>query len=175
MSREVSGFAEGAVNMTEENQPKQTTEEEVSEEDRTTSLGLFNFAEAFWRAAHILAKAEVEGGHADSPIRTLYYHAIELYLKALLRKSYSVDDLKNKFGHKFSRLATEAEANGLTFDDEDRNVLALMGDSDVVMRARYIRTGSATFHTLEALERTCKSLRENVGEVLRKAKVPVRL
>jgi hypothetical protein len=46
---------------------------------------------------------------------------------------------------------------------------------DVVMRARYIRTGPATFHTLEALERTCKSLRENVGALLRKAKVPVRL
>jgi hypothetical protein len=175
MRREVSAIAEGALNMTEDNQPEQTTEEEVTEGDRTTSLGLFNFAEAFWRAAHVLAKAEVEGGHADSPVRTLYYHAIELYLKALLRQHYSVDDLKNKFSHKFSRLATEAEANGLTFDDEDRNVLALMTDTDVVMRARYIRTGPATFHTLEALERTCKSLRENVGALLRKAKVPVRL
>jgi len=64
--------------MTGDNQQKRTPQEEISEEDRTTSLGLFNFAEAFWRVAHILAKAEVEGGHADSPVRTLYYHAIEL-------------------------------------------------------------------------------------------------
>jgi hypothetical protein len=50
-----------------------------------------------------------------------------------------------------------------------------MADSDVVMRARYIRTRPATFHTLEALERTCNSLRTSVAALLRKAKVPVRV
>ena len=112
--------------MTEDKQPEQATEE-IAEEDGTSSLGLFNFAEAFWRAAHVLAKTEVEGGHADSPVRTLYYHVIELYLKSLLRQHYSVDDLKNKFGHKFSRLASEAEANGLTFDDEGPTAMSSCG------------------------------------------------
>ena len=163
--------------MTEADKPPQAATaqpQEITDDYRTTSLGLFNLAEAFWRAAHTLADAKVESGHADSPVRTLYYHAIELYLKALLRQHYSVDDLKHKFGHRFSRLATEAEAHGLTFNDEDRDVLAL-SDSDVIMRARYIRTGAGTFHTLEGLERTCKSLRESVGALLRKAKVPVRV
>jgi HEPN domain-containing protein len=164
--------------MTEADKPPQEAtaqHEEITDDYRTTSLGLFNLAEAFWRAAHTLANAKVEGGHADSPVRTLYYHAIELYLKALLRQHYNVDDLKHKFGHRFSRLAAEAEAHGLTFDDEDRDVLALMADSDVIMRARYIRTGAGTFHTLEGLELTCKRLRETVGALLRKAKVPVRV
>jgi HEPN domain-containing protein len=164
--------------MTEADKPPQAATaqpEEITDDYRTTSLGLFNLAEAFWRAAHTLADAKVEGGHADSPVRTLYYHAIELYLKALLRQHYNVDDLKHKFGHRFSQLATEAEGHGLTINDEDRDVLALMADSDVIMRARYIRTGSGTFHTLEGLERTCRSLRETVGALLRKAKVPVRV
>jgi hypothetical protein len=40
---------------------------------------------------------------------------------------------------------------------------------------RYIRTGPGQFHTFEGLERTCQSLRESVGKMLRKAGVMVRL
>jgi len=74
MRRTVSGFTEGAVNMTEEEQPEPTTQE-ITEEDRTTSLGLFNFAEAFWRAAQVLAEAKIKGGHARTPVSFRYYHS----------------------------------------------------------------------------------------------------
>ena len=80
------------------------------------------------------------GGHADSPVRTLYYHAIELYLKALLRQHYRVDELQNKFRHNIKRMRAKAEKSGLSLMDEDREVLALM-KGDVLIRARYIRTG----------------------------------
>jgi hypothetical protein len=47
-------------------------------------------------------------GHAG-PILFCYCHAIELYLKALLRLVHSVAALSTKFGHDFERLLTEAE------------------------------------------------------------------
>ena len=54
-------------------------------------MGLFNYAEAYWQSARTFAAAnKVKHGHAESPIRTLYYHAIELYLKSLLRQHHSV-------------------------------------------------------------------------------------
>ena len=113
------------------------------------------------------------GGHADSPVRTLYYHAIELYLKALLRQHYRVDELQNKFRHNIKRMRAKAEKSGLSLMDEDREVLALM-KGDVLIRARYIRTGFFTFPTLEALDRTCRSLRHGIAKLLQKAGVKVR-
>jgi hypothetical protein len=153
---------------------KKTAEEIADDNERTNSMGLFNTAEAYWKSASALAAAKVKAGHADGPVRTLYYHAIELYLKALLRQHYGVDDLTKEFGHKTARMMAKAEKHGLPIMDEDREVFAFMGDTDVVIRARYIRTGPGTFPTIEALERTCQSLRESVGKMLRKSGVMVR-
>lgn len=154
---------------------EKTPEAMAEDNERTNSMGLFNTAEAYWKSADALAAAKVKAGHADSPVRTLYYHAIELYLKALLRQHYSVDDLSRKFGHKIGRMTAEAKKHGLFIMDEDREVFALMSDTDAVIRARYIRTGPVTYPAIEALDRTCKSLRENVGKLLRAAGVRVRL
>jgi hypothetical protein len=57
----------------------------LCELERTTALGLFNVAESYWRAAmHIHSSALLKGMH-NSPVSFLFYHAIELYLKAFLR------------------------------------------------------------------------------------------
>lgn len=154
---------------------EKTPAEIADDNDRTNSMGLFNTAEAYWKSAGALAAAKVKVGHSDKPVQTLYYHAIELYLKALLRQHYSVDDLSKRFGHKIGRMTEEAEKHGLFIMDEDREVFALMRDTDVVIRARYIRRGQSTHHPPEALSRTCKSLRVSVGKLLRKAQVMVRL
>ena len=55
-----------------------------------------------------------------------------------------------------------------------RSLLALM-KGDVFIRSRHIRSGYGTFSTIEALDRTCKSLHEGIGALLRKAGVVVRL
>jgi hypothetical protein len=34
-------------------------------------MGLFNTAEAYWKAAQALSAKKLEGGFADSPVRTL--------------------------------------------------------------------------------------------------------
>ena len=100
--------------------PEKTPQEIAEDNKPTNEMGLFNTAEAYWRATHALAGAKVPGGFADSPVRTLDYHAIELYLKAMLRQHYSVDDLQNKFRHSIKRMKAKAERNGLCLMDEDR-------------------------------------------------------
>jgi hypothetical protein len=150
-------------------------EELQQDDDLTNSLGLFNSAEAYRLSAMALEQAKVCSGHADKPIMFLYYHAIELYLKALLRQKYSVETIRKKFGHNTKRLVKEAESLGLLVMAEDRDVFSIMGDTDTVIESRYIRTGSKSWPEIESLFRTCKSVRDSVGGLLRKASVIVRL
>jgi hypothetical protein len=147
----------------------------VNDDERTNSMGLFNTAEAWRLSAIALQSAKVSHGFAEQPLRYLYFHALELYLKALLRQKHSVATLEKKFSHKTKRLMREAQALGLIIEDRDAELLALMGDTDMVIEHRYIKTGSKTLPTLEALERTSRNIRDGVGELLKKRGVPVRL
>jgi HEPN domain-containing protein len=140
--------------------------------ERTNSLGLFNMAEAYRLSAHALAKAKVRTGFAGSVIRFCCYHALELYLKALLRRKHSVAKIKNKFGHDAQRLLKAAEALGLAVNDEDREVFAMM-DIEAIIEARYIKTGAKHWPEPDALLRTCNRVRDSVGALLSKAGVLV--
>ena len=113
-------------------------------------------------------------GHAAKPVQFLYSHAIELYLKALLQTKNSVEVVA-KYGHNIGRLVKDAEALGLFVTTGDRDVFAFMANTDVLIEMRYIRTGAKTAVNLRALSRTCKSVRDSVGDLLRKAGVPVQL
>jgi HEPN domain-containing protein len=144
-------------------------------EARTTSIGLFNTAEAFRLSAMALPTIKVSSGFAEMPVRFLYYHALELYLKALLRQQHSAAALSKKFVHKIERLLKGAEALGLLITDEDREVFSLMANTNAVVESRYLKTGSKTWPTLGALNRTCGSIRDSVGVILHKNGVPVRL
>jgi HEPN domain len=144
-------------------------------DERTNSLGLFNFAEAYRLSAIALQLEKIAHGHAHTPVRALYHHAIELYLKALLRQKYSVTVLTKRFGHDIKRMIKEAEKLGLTPMDEDREVFSVLTETNAFIEARYINTGSKTFVTFEALNRTCDGLREGVGRILRKNGVMIRL
>ena len=84
---------------------------------------------------------------------------IELYLKALLRQHHSVQKLEGKFRHDVKRMRKGAHALGLSITDEDRRLFDQLRDPDVLLEARYIRTGPKAWPTLEELDRTCKSLR----------------
>ena len=150
-------------------------EELADQDERTNSMGLFNVAEAYRLSAEALRKAGVDAGHADHPIRFHYYHAVELYLKALLRLRHDVETIRQEYGHKTLRLVREAENLGLLVDDEDREIYGLIGDTDAVIDSRYIRTGWKTSPTIEALGTTCLSLRSEVGRLLHRASVEVRL
>jgi HEPN domain-containing protein len=147
----------------------------MDDDERTTSMGLFNTAEAFRLSAIALEAAKVDIGHAIKPILFCYYHALELFLKALLRQKHSVETISSKkFGHNIERLVKEAEMLGLVIVDEDRDVFSAV-DTEAMLEARYIRTGSKNLPQLEDLRRSCKRVRDDVGRLLSKAGVPVRL
>jgi|SRR6185369_3805638 hypothetical protein len=147
----------------------------ISLDERTNALGLFNTADSYWCAASVLSRANIKSTHPDYPVRFLYYHAIELYLKSFLRAhQYSVDDLAKKLGHNARKLTSEAKALGLFLMDEDRVVLKMMAKTDAVIRSRYIQTGFFTWPSVGALDRTCKSLRATIGEALNKKGFRVR-
>jgi HEPN domain-containing protein len=143
------------------------------DDQRTTSLGLFNTADAFELSAIALEDVKVDAGHAASPILLCYYHALELYLKALLRQKHNVETI-TKFGHNIERLVKEAEALGLVIADENREVF-FKADTKAILEARYIRTGPKRWPQLAELRRACKRVRDGVGDLLREAGVPVRL
>ncbi len=148
----------------------------TDEDDRTTPIGLFNYADSYWHSAKALEKAEVRATHPDAPICFLFYHAIEIYLKAYLRaQKHSVKELRSQFGHNVVKLREQAQRLGLHFDDEDIEVLTLMGETDAVIRSRFLRTGSFQRPTNEVLNRTCRSVRKSVGEALTEKGIPVRL
>ena len=113
--------------------------------------------------------------HPNAPICFLYYHAIELFLKAYLRaEGRSVRDLRTQYGHNAVKLRDEAKRHGLLFDDEDVAVMSYMSETDVVIETRFLRTGYFERPAEEALNRTCKSLHESVGEAMRAKGFPVR-
>jgi hypothetical protein len=146
--------------------------EPSDDDERVNSLGLFNTAEAYRRSAMALP---IKHGHADKPPRFLYCHALELYLKALLRQQHSMATVRGKFGHQIKLLMQEAETLEFVVADNDRAVPALIDDTDAMIDSRYVRTGTKRLVALEALRRTCKSIRDGVGIILRDNGVLVRL
>jgi hypothetical protein len=86
---------------------------ELTTDDRTTALGLFNYARSYRASADHLLSAKLKVPHPHAPLTFLYYHAVELYLKAYLRvQGYTVAQLKS-VGHNVSKLSTEVQSRGL--------------------------------------------------------------
>jgi hypothetical protein len=80
--------------------PKPTADELAEEWRRSAPIGYFNFAETYRTSARALRRSKAESSHKDSPIRFLYYHAIELYMKAHLRlHEVHPYELRTKYGH----------------------------------------------------------------------------
>lgn len=145
------------------------------EDERTTPIGLFHYANSYWQSATALQEADVKSSHPEVPIWFLYLHAVELYLKSYLRShGISAQELRTKYGHRVCCLTDESRQRGLLLDDEDIEVFSLIVRMDL-MAVRYIRTGAFTRPTHEALYRTCNSLHNAVGNVLKEKGFPVRL
>jgi hypothetical protein len=78
------------------------------------------------------------GSHAEKPRRFLYCHALELYLKALLRQKHSMATVR-KLGHRIRLLAREAETLELVVSDSERAVRALIDVIDTQLDALEVR------------------------------------
>ncbi|KJC56979.1 hypothetical protein UP10_31520 [Bradyrhizobium sp. LTSPM299] len=152
-------------------------DEPISDDDRTNEVGFFNTAETYWRSAQALYNAKVKATHPLSPVLFLYYHAIELYFKAFLRgHGFTAAHLRSKkFGHRVCCLSERAAELGLSYMDEDKQVFSMMITTDAIIRSRYILTGYHSWPSPEALDRTCRGLRESVCKALVQKGSPVRL
>jgi hypothetical protein len=152
-------------------------QEEITEENRTNEVGLFNTAESYWRSGAALQKLNVDASHAHMPIEFLYVQAVELYLKAFLRgHGLSARELSTRYyGHHVDRLSDKAISLGLPATQDDRNTFDEIVRADAIIRSRYIRTGAVKSLSVDALERTCRGLRENVVVALKEKGALVRI
>lgn len=139
----------------------------MDEEERTTAMGLFNFAHSYWVSAAVLGRTPRDATHKDAPVEYLYYHAIELYLKSFLRlKGYTLQRLK-ALGHSLPKLHNAAISHGLLADAEDREVISLIPDN--YLSSRYIRSGFFTKASPEALWGVCRLLHEDIEPIMNAA------
>jgi hypothetical protein len=124
----------------------------LNQEDRTTAVGLWMFADSYAEAAKHLA--DTTDLRHKAPIYFLYAHAIELAFKAFLRThGASLDDLKC-VGHSLPALMERARAQGLDQGTLDENGLKLLGLLDAYSHDhefRYIKTGFKKLPNLNAL------------------------
>jgi HEPN domain-containing protein len=145
-------------------------------DERTQPIALFIRAQSFSDAARTLIKAGPPNDpYLWPPIGFLFFHSIELYLKAFLRLcGLTVDEL-TKLRHGLQRLAEEAKQRGLEITEHDMAVCEIVDDNDAMIRARYVETGSYRLPTNEALDETCQRLNATVHAALDKAGVSPRL
>jgi DNA-binding transcriptional ArsR family regulator len=146
----------------------------IDDNERTSSVGLFNTARSYWRSAEHLTVAALNVTHPQAPITFLFCNALELYLKAyLLGTGHSLTDLKQK-GHRVASLAKDVIKSGLEVAPEHAEVLDHIQDTDVAIEARYIVTGFKQLPTNEALSNVAEAIDRVVCLALIEAGHPVR-
>lgn len=137
-------------------------------DERTTATGLFHYGHSYAASAVLLARHPVRATHRDAPIRFLFAHAAELYLKAYCRlEGVAVQELRSRsLGHDLEALADRAASLGLGIDASLRAHLAVMNDA---MLDRYIETGGRQVLEIEAMRAVCVKLNDQIGPLIYKA------
>jgi len=147
----------------------------MSDDDRTTPLGLFNYARSYWQSGVLLHDAKATVTHPNAPVTLLLAHAIELYLKAFLRlRGVGIEEVKSSFGHDFKKLVDEASSRGLSLGKEEIDIAAILTEQESIRRSRYIETGYYQRPGLAALSRTCQGLDQSVSAALRDGGMSIR-
>lgn len=133
------------------------------EETNPTAIGLFNYAHSYAQSAVTLQDNETDATHWNAPVYFLYFHAIELYLKAcLVAHGTDLAVLRKAHGHKVRPLAELAKNHGLKLSEGAEAVIDLMDKTDNVISARYLRTGIHTRLPFTAFFDTCETLHEQI-------------
>jgi hypothetical protein len=142
-----------------------------------TPLAWFNLAHAYLYDAATLHNAQKpSGGFYDHPERFLYFHSVELFLKAFLRlHGIEDEDLgRRPYSHNLTNLADEAERRGLLITRRVRLVCEAAGVYDKPTEARYVRTGRKTILPPHKLHEAARELQSRVGQALRDNGIKVR-
>ncbi len=134
-----------------------------------TAIGTFNFAVSYWQAGSALRTLEWANGvsHPRGPIEFLYWHAIELFLKAFFLACGMGEKELRGYGHNLKKLVKDAKKHGLALESDDSEVLSLMRTAGDMIDLRYIKVGWKMAPELEALETTSNNIYRLVGLALR--------
>jgi hypothetical protein len=109
--------------------------------DAASSIGWFNYAVAYLRAAQTLYKHETGVAHSSAPVEFLYYHAIELLLKTYLLHSGLNEKQLKALGHGLIALGEECETRGLYLTGAHRETIDFIEHQGNLFKSRYIRLG----------------------------------
>ncbi len=132
----------------------------MSEDDRTSAIGLARYAREYFDAA---IGADDAIGHrngyeivAPPPVMFLVAHSIELALKAYLRdQGLTVEELE-RIGHDLCECWRVATDNGIeahvALTQEELGVLGLISDLHASTQLRYIQTGYKQFPVFGPLQ-----------------------
>ena len=137
----------------------------------TTPLGFIGKAEAYRRGAQLLARdLKSPGGWAGDPTRYLYYHCIELYLKAALIAAGRNETQLREIGHGFSKLVKACNRVGLGLREPDDLAVIKMIDADRnYIRTRYHYVGAFRTVTIQALDGTAYEVALLTVEMVRRS------
>ena len=130
----------------------------MDNDERTSGVGLFNYAHSYCSSAIALERTNVNATHPRAPVYYLYYHSMELYLKAYLRAhGVPLVDLRHEYSHRIRKTADKAKSFGLPLRDVDEAVFDYMHQTNALIEARYIVTGTKFGSlTTEPLLDTCR-------------------
>lgn len=93
----------------------------------------------------------------------LYFHAIELYLKAfLLAQGVTLGELKGKYVHSIRKLAEKAEEHRLDIMAQYKGAIELIDKTDNVISSRYLRVGAHTRLPFSVFDNFCRSLHQQI-------------
>ena len=125
-------------------------------------MGLYHYAHSYAACAKALSQTHVSATHSDAPVRFLYRHAVELYLKAYLRsRGVTTQTLRSRqYGHSTIRLVGEAIALGFEITDRDRRMVEALDDS---LADRYLVTGTRRVLSPAQMLLLCQRLHVEVG------------
>lgn len=135
----------------------------MTEKSEESPIAFANFAHSYCSSAIALQHIDLQAPHSRSVVTYLYYHSIELYLKAfLMAHGITAKKLRLSYRHKIGKLSQKASELGLSFCEIDNDLFEFMHSSDTVISARYIRLGHHRQFPHDILQITCKKLHDQV-------------
>jgi hypothetical protein len=134
----------------------------IPESAGATPYGIFELARSFDDAAS-LVRTQPALLLTHGPVRLLYYHACELYLKAYLRRhEWDVDRLR-ALNHDLSQMLDEAMAAGLKVAPQTVAQVRKLADKNDYVRVRYMVVDDRRSDIQpESLARLTADIRESV-------------
>jgi hypothetical protein len=134
-------------------------------DERTSPQIYFMTARAYHVSARSLMKNRIPKlVHRDQPIRALFHHAAELYLKALLLHSgMTPAQLRGRHGHDYEQLVDEALKRGLVLAPVFVDTLKTLQQLGAFSLARYPFVAAIWEVGLESLSSLCNALAPSIG------------